>query len=743
MRKIKFINNGWLYKDSFDVKYLDGNCKFEDFKAIDLPHTNKELPYNCFNENEYQFVSTYSKSLFIDSSFKEKKTYVDFEGVMIAADVYFNGKHLINHKGGYAPFSVDITDYIRYGEDNILIVVVDSTERKDIPPYGNVVDYLTYGGIYREVSIRSVPKTFIKNIYCSCYNPLKQNKDLEVKVAINNYIHENINVNVDLLSEEKVIASIEKNITLNDDINENVLIIENIKDVVLWDIGNPKLYKIKVTLKYNNEIIDEYSDNFGFRDAIFKEDGFYLNGRKLKLIGLNRHQSYPYVGYAMPERVQKKDADILKFDLGVNIVRTSHYMQSRHFLNRCDEIGLLVFEEIPGWQHIGDKLWQDISACDTESMIKRDYNRPSIIMWGVRINESGDNHDFYYRTNKIAKSLDKIRQTGGVRYLYNSELLEDVYTINDFTHNGGDKVFVTREEATCLNKKVPYLVTESNGHMYPTKRFDQEVKLVEHANRHLRVINEALGSKEISGSISWCAFDYNTHSAFGSGDKICYHGVMDMFRNSKYAAYAYSSQRDVKDGVVLEPITLGCRGEKDGGGILPFTILTNCDYIKIFKSEKCIDSYYPDKVNFINLNHPPIVINHLGENDGWGEVENMLTVKGFVNNKEVISKNIGELKWRDKIEVIPDDLELSINMSSYDATRIVVKLLDNLGNVLQFSNEFIEVEIDGPAKILGPNKFGIMGGITAFWIRTIGEVGTVKIKVNGMYYNEEVVIDIK
>ena len=743
MRKIKFINNGWLYKDSFDSKYLDENCKFEDFKAVDLPHTNKELPYNCFNEKAYQFVSTYSKLLVIDSSFKGKKTYVDFEGVMIAADVYFNGKHLINHKGGYSPFSVEITDYIKYDEDNILTVVVDSTERKDIPPYGNVVDYLTYGGIYREVSIRSVSKTFIKSIYCSCYNALKENKDLEVKVDINNNKYENINVNVDLLSEEKVIASIEKNIKLNDDVNENVLIIENIKDVVLWDIDNPKLYKIKVTLKDNNTVIDEYIDNFGFRDAIFKEDGFYLNGRKLKLIGLNRHQSYPYVGYAMPERVQKKDADILKFDLGVNIVRTSHYMQSTHFLNRCDEIGLLVFEEIPGWQHIGDKLWQDISACDTESMIKRDYNRPSIIMWGVRINESEDNHDFYYRTNKIAKSLDKIRQTGGVRYLYNSELLEDVYTINDFTHNGGEKVFVTREEATGLNKKVPYLVTESNGHMYPTKRFDQEVKLVEHANRHLRVINEALGSKEISGSISWCAFDYNTHSAFGSGDKICYHGVMDMFRNSKYAAYAYSSQRDVKNGVVLEPITLGCRGEKDGGGILPITISTNCDYIKIFKNEVYIDSYYPDKESFNNLSHPPIIINKLGENDGWGEAENMLTVKGFIDDKEVASKDIGELKWRDKLEIIPDNRELSINKSSYDATRIVVKLLDNLGNILQFSNEFIEVEIDGPAKILGPNKFGIMGGITAFWIRTIGEIGTVKVKVNGMYYNEEVIIEVK
>ena len=125
--------------------------------------------------------------------------------------------------------------------------------------------------------------------------------------------------------------------------------------VKLWDIENPKLYEIKVKLLKGSEVIDEYKDNFGFREAEFRSDGFYLNGRRVKLVGLNRHQAYPYVGYAMPQRVQEKDAEILKYELGLNIVRTSHYPQSVHFLRKCDEIGLLVFEEIPGWQPIGDE----------------------------------------------------------------------------------------------------------------------------------------------------------------------------------------------------------------------------------------------------------------------------------------------------------------------------------------------------------------------------------------------------
>ena len=573
--------------------------------------------------------------------------------------------------------------------------------------------------------------------------------------------------------------------------------------VKLWDIENPKLYEIKVKLLKDSEVIDEYKDTFGFREAEFRPDGFYLNGRRVKLVGLNRHQAYPYVGYAMPQRVQEKDAEILKYELGLNIVRTSHYPQSVHFLRKCDEIGLLVFEEIPGWQHIGDEAWQTESIKNVEEMIKRDYNRPSIVLWGVRINESQDSHEFYVKTNAMAKSLDPIRQTGGVRYLENSDFIEDVYTMNDFIHSGGEKVLRNQSEVTGQADKVPYLVTEYNGHMYPTKSFDQECKKVEHAYRHLRVINESFGLDEISGAIGWCAFDYNTHSSFGSGDKICYHGVSDMFRNPKYAAYSYASQKKVEDGVVLEPITLGAKGERDGGAILPFTVLTNCDYIKIFKDGIYIDTYYPNKEKFPNLPHPPIEVSHilsmdseislteeakkeikdfvlnklkdsnltnLAEEDfkyieefservnipvfkimslvyklagGWGDKENSLIIKGFIDNKEVASKEIGELRRMNKLEVKPDDLELSLDKTSYDATRIVVKLLDNLGEVLFLNNDFIEVEIDGPLSIMGPSKFGISGGITAFWVRTQGKKGLCKIKVKSMYFEEEISIEVK
>ncbi len=187
MRKIIHINDQWFYANDYKDEYLKNEFDFSNFERVDLPHTNIELPYNYFDEKSYQFISTYVKTLKFDNSIKGKKVFLDFEGVMIAAEVYLNGIHVGGHKGGYTNFSIDITEALKINEDNVLKVVVDSTERPDIPPHGYVVDYLTYGGIYREVSLRIVEPIFINNLYARAYDCLKEEKRLELDIEINNF----------------------------------------------------------------------------------------------------------------------------------------------------------------------------------------------------------------------------------------------------------------------------------------------------------------------------------------------------------------------------------------------------------------------------------------------------------------------------------------------------------------------------------------------------------------------------
>jgi beta-galactosidase len=173
------------------------------------------------------------------------------------------------------------------------------------------------------------------------------------------------------------------------------------------------------------------------------------------------------MGYAAPESLQREDARILKEELGCVIVRTSHYPQSQYFVDECDRLGLLVFTEIPGWQHIGDEAWKDQAVENVREMVTQYRNHPSIILWGVRINESLVDDAFYLRTNALAHELDPSRATGGVRYLEKSSFLEDVYTFNDFSHKGDNPGVRPKKNVTPDMSKA-LLITEHNGHMFPT-----------------------------------------------------------------------------------------------------------------------------------------------------------------------------------------------------------------------------------------------------------------------------------
>lgn len=780
------LNFDWQYKMDFKDEYVEAGDNVEGFELVNIPHTNKVLDYNNFDESEYQFISCYRKQVSIASEYNGKAIILKFEGIASYAKLYINGQYVAEHFGGYTPFEIDISDKVLYGGSNLLVIVCDSTERSDIPPFGKVIDYLTYGGIYREVWLDIKEKTYIKDIFIRTFNVLDNAKTVDIDVELSEQC-EDASILFQILNKNNDIVSC---FTYNLGNAKKGNIRGRVSNVVLWDLENPNLYKLKAILKQKEKLLDETSINFGFREVCFRPDGFYINGRKTKLIGLNRHQSYPYVGYAMPEAAQKKDADILKFELGVNIVRTSHYPQSKHFLNRCDEIGLLVFEEIPGWQHLGQGKWREIACQNVNDMIIRDRNHPSIVIWGIRINESADCDELYINTNKIAHELDNTRQTGGVRNFKDSHLLENVYTYNDFIHMGSNTPLSQPSKVTKTN--APYLVTEHNGHMFPTKRFDDEEKRLEHALRHMRVIDNMMGSPRISGAIGWCMFDYNTHKDFGSGDRICYHGVGDMFRIPKLAWYAYASQQDSTP--IMEISSSMDIGEHPAGDLGTVYAFTNCDYIKLYKNNELIKIFYPDKKDFPNVKHPPIKIDDfIGEllqkyenfsvrdsdklksvlraaskfglnlplgskiamgrlmlkyklslDDGmrlfgtyvsnWGGQRTSFKFEGYKGGQLVktVVKTTSSLAH---LEVLPDSLQLN-EIETYDVTRIVMKALDENGNLLTFSNDAMNITTEGPIELIGPKCIALIGGVRAFWVKTTGVSGTGIVTIRSDKYGD-------
>ncbi|MGB4475745.1 MAG: sugar-binding domain-containing protein, partial [Bacillota bacterium] len=237
MRRVIPLNFGWRYADSFCEDYLKENADETGFVEVDLPHTNRELPYNYFDESEFQFISCYRKHFDIPLEYKGKRIFVDFEGVMCYAEVYVNGVYAGEHKGGYTPFSIDITDKVRFGENNVLSVKVDSTERPDIPPFGNVVDYLTYGGIYREVSLRVVNPVYIANAFFAPSDVLQTDKEIRAKVFVSNpeqKAGETV-VCVALKDGDTVISEQRKTLQLTGDDKVMVeIVLSGIRDVELW-----------------------------------------------------------------------------------------------------------------------------------------------------------------------------------------------------------------------------------------------------------------------------------------------------------------------------------------------------------------------------------------------------------------------------------------------------------------------------------------------------------------------------
>lgn len=789
MFKRIYLNDGWKYSKTFELSMAETGYEDTYMEEIRIPHTNVETPYHYFSEEIYQFVSGYRRHLKVEEDWLGSQILLTFEGVAHVATVYVNGAKVAVHYGGYMAFTVDISGYVQYGKDNVITVQVDSAESCNVPPFGYVIDYLTYGGIYREVYLDIKPEVCIGDAFVTTGEPVgeefeEDTREVWVKIGLRGKV-----------PEEKLMLRYTLCDLLGHKVCDGMTMLEKMeqminftaKGVKNWDLDTPVRYEVFLELwsPGQEKKVDEHVVRFGFRSCEFKSDGFYLNHRKVKLMGLNRHQSYPYVGYAMPKRMQRMDADILKNELHVNAVRTSHYPQSRHFIDRCDELGLLVFTEIPGWQHIGDDEWKERACMQTEEMVVQYRNHPSVILWGVRINESLDDDEFYRRTNEIAHTLDPSRQTGGVRYLQKSKLLEDVYTYNDFLYNGQTRGIDKKKTVTSV-PKAPYLVTEYNGHMFPTKPFDDEEHRLQHAIRHCVVLDAISGEPDVAGGFGWCMFDYNTHKDFGSGDMICYHGVMDMFRNPKLAAMAYASQQD--ETVVCEMSSSLDIGEHPAGKLGDIYVFTNADSVRLYKNDVFVKEFSGNRKKFPNLLHPPVLLDdfvgelfetqegygkqtaealkevlfavrdygqnnlplryklkmgrimlkeHMGMEEGirlyykyiasWGGAATVFRLDAIKDGK--IVKTIRKQPASKPILCAKAESTSLKEEETYDVTEVRITIQDAFGNRIPYYQEPLALDTYGAIDLIGPRMISLKGGAGGVYVRTIGAKGEGGIRI--------------
>lgn len=709
-RAVLNFNTHWLYAG--EVPGANGQAvalNESAFVPVTLPYFRTH-PHKAFPKDDFEVpVSWYRRHFNLPSAYAGRRIQVEFQAVAKVADVYVNGTFVGQHKGAYTSFTYDITPYVNIGgADNVIAVKVDSMTRNDIPPEGGSIDYFVWGGIVRDVNMIvtdpvRVDWTFITTPSVSASSAtvnartLVRNDSGAAKpvTVVTSVVDTGGNVVASGTGAQTIAAG------SSFEFNYNTSAVSNPNR---WHPDSPYLYTVYTQVRDGATYVDEHKTRLGIRSIQFNAtDGkFYINGQWLKLRGLDRHESYPYIGRAAPNRLQVKDADILRYELGINMVRTSHYPQDPEFLNRADEVGLLVLEEIPGWNHIGNTAWQDLAVENVREMVMRDRNHASIALWGVRINESGDNHAFYTRTNDLARQLDPSRPTGGVRNFKGSEFLEDVYTYNDFSGTAEDPLVL------------PWLITESVGHTQPDRSGDPEGVLLQTLRTHANVQNQANLKTNIAGALDWVSFDYNT--TFNSQsclDFTCYHGVSDIFRMPKLAASVFSSQRDPS---LYGPYVSIDHYWMPGVSSSTVYVAGNCQQVELFANGASKGRISPNA--YTSLPHPLFQFNSV-----TGAAGN-LRADCWIGGQIVATDTQYTPGTATRVVLAADDN--SISADGGDMTRVVVKALDANNQVVPFNNAKVTFSISGPGAMVGENPLILEGGTGAVYVKSaLGQTGTI------------------
>jgi beta-galactosidase len=718
------LDQDWLFGGKVDPGAKEGYIDESAFTKVTLPHCVAKLSWQDWDAASWQDVFLYRRHFSVPKEFADRRVFLKFDGVMVTADPSINGTPLPTHKGGYLPFTYELTSSLKTS-GNVLDLKVDA-RFQNVPPEGSprgthAVDYYLPGGVIRGVSLYAVPQIFLSDVFAKPVDVLKSTRGVEITCSIDAAVasHGPVYLESKLMDGSKVISSVRKEVNIaQTGKTEVALMLSSLGDVKLWDVDAPHLYDLVTTLSIDGEPVHDYRTRIGFRDAKFTVDGFFLNGRRLRLFGLNRHEIYPYVGYAMPPRVMRRDAEIIRNEFNCNIVRCSHYPQAEAFLEACDELGLMVWEETPGWGYVGDDAFQDLVVQNVGDMIRRDRNHASIVIWGVRVNESADVQPLYRRTTALAKSLDDSRpDSGSMTHTTNWETdwHEDVFAMDDYHQSPDGTVQILPPLPG-----VPYMLAETVGQRtYTVKGFDsvyrragdiatQYKQAIYHAQAHDR----ALAHSRFCGVIAWCAFEYGSPNNSHKGVKNP--GVADVFRVPKLGASFYQAQV----GPAVRPVIMpnfywdfGPRVSRGPGSNA--AIFSNCDRLELFLDGKPHSSLQPDRTNYPNLKYPPFFASL--DLDGAGHPE--LRIEGYVANRLALSRSFSADSRKDQFALTADDL--SIVGDGVDATRLVFQVVDKFGAPRLFAGGDVSFELNGPGVLVGDNPFSLTesGGTGAIWIK--------------------------
>ncbi len=731
-RQVYSMNPAWRF---FKGAVPDGQAVDLDdsgWEAVSLPHGSEYIPTEASGCVNYQGETWYRKHFTPADSLKGKKLFLHFEAVMGKCKVFVNGQLLTEHFGGFLPVIAEVSDVLQWGKDNVIAVWADNSDDPSFPPgkAQDVLDFTYFGGIYRDCWLIAHNSVYITDpnyenetagggLFVAYDNISENSADILLKLHLRNDTDKNFSGSVEYelsAPDSSRTAAYTRKVSVKKDQASSFSDRIRIECPALWSPESPVLYNltVRVTDK-NGKTIDGYRRWIGIRSIEFKgKDGFWLNGKPYPspLIGANRHQDYAIVGNAVSNHAHWRDARKLR-NAGLKVIRNAHYPQDPAFMDACDELGLFVIVNTPGWQFWNkDSIFEQRVYSDIRNMVRRDRNHPSVWMWEPVLNETWYPDDFAKNTRDIVDAEYPFP------YCYsgcdNSARGKEHFPVL-FSHpanaNEGEALKETLPDKTYFTREWGDNVDDWSSHNSPSRvnrSWGEEPMLVQarhYACPPYRYTSyDALyrTDRQHVGGCLWHSFDHQR----GYHPDPFYGGLMDVFRQPKYSYYMFMAQRDPKIDSLLPAETgpmVYIAHEMTPFSSHDVTVYSNCDEVRLTVNQDGQTYTYKKIPSEQGMPSPIITFPDAYDfmTNKYYDKEVYLLAEGLIDGKVVATHKVAPARRPEKLLLWADWEGTELEANGSDFVTVIAAVADRFGRIKRLNNYFIRFSIEGEGRLLG------------------------------------------
>ncbi len=771
-RTVYSMNPAWrMYKGHLEgAEQPDFNDK--EWNLVSLPDGIEYVPSEASGCVNYQGEVWYRKHFTPEETWKGKQLFLHFEAIMGKAKVWINGTLVNEHYGGFLPVIANVTEYLNYKEDNVIAVWADNSNDPSYPPGKpqDMLDFTYSGGIYRDCWMIVHNNVFITDpnyenetagggLFVS-FGHISQSQaeirlDAHVRNSSNTYFSGKIEYQL-FDKDNRRVCQASKAFSVSKGKARNTSLTIKVEKPELWEPDSPYLYQLHVLLKdKSGHVVDGYRRRIGIRSIEFKgKDGFWLNGKPYPypLIGANRHQDFAIIGNALSNSLHWRDAKKLR-DAGLRVIRNAHYPQDPAFMDACDELGLFVIVNTPGWQFWNkEPIFAQRVYSDIRNMVRRDRNHPSVWMWEPILNETWYPEDF-------AKNVvDILHEEYPYPYCYagcDVTAKGHEYFPIHFTHplNGAGGAFNTSK----IDPKISYFtrewgdnVDDWNSHNSPSRvnRAWGEIPMLVQAQGYAKTDYKYTcydvlyrNTRQHMGGCLWHSFDHQR----GYHPDPFYGGIMDAFRQPKLSYYMFCAQRPVEKNnrLIAEngPMVF------IANAMTPFspkdvTVYSNCDEVRLTYCKNGKQFIYKKEKTDEGMPSPIITFK-----DVWDVMydkqlarknkheESYLLAEGIVDGKVVATHKVMPARRPSKIILWADNEGTETIADGSDLITVIAAIADENGNIKRLNNYHIKFEIEGPGELVASketftNPREVQWGTAPILVRAKVQTGNIKVKAS-------------